>query len=275
MNSFNTVLTRIGAALLAPFESYPVTGLVLWGAVSGVVATYVFGRTSNQRRLAEVADRTRAQLLAIKLFKDDLRVTFQCQLELLKATARRLAYSVPPMFVMLIPFVLVMVQLAVRYEHEPLRPGETTVVQMKLADEAWIALRDVQIEAPRDVVVETESLRDEFQHTLCWRIRPQKPGSTALSWKLHGEVFQKEVVVTEESALVSVSTRRPGTGTWDRLLHPAEAGFSSGDPVQSIDVEHSARHTPIFGLDVPWWATFLIASIIAALVVRPFFGVRF
>ena len=179
------------------------------------------------------------------------------------------------MLVMLIPFVLVMVQLAVRYEHEPLRPGETTVVQMKLGDDAWSALRDVQIETPSDVVVETESLRDESQHTLCWRIRAQKPGITVLSWRLEGEVIQKEVAVAEKSALVSVSTRRPGTGAWDRLLHPAEAGFSSDDPVQSIDVEHVARRTPIFGRDVPWWATFLIVSIIAALLVRPFFGVHF
>ena len=88
-------------------------------------------------------------------------------------------------------------------------------------------------------------------------------------------MFHKEVAVAQESALVCVSTRRPGSTTWDRLLHPAEPGFSSGDPVQGIEVQHAARHSPIFGLDVPWWATFLIASIVAALVVRRFFGVQF
>ncbi len=274
MNNFNSWLTWIGAVLLDPFQSYPVTGLVLWGAVSGIVATYVFGRTSSQRRLAQVADQTRAQLLAIKLFKEDLRVTFQCQLALLKATGKRLAYSVPPMLVMIIPFLLVMVQLAVRYEKEPLRPGAATVVRMKLADDAWDTMSNVKLEAPPGVV-ETESLRDEFQHTLCWRIRPPKPGSIRLSWRLGGEEIHKEVAVAEEAALVCVSTRRPGTGVWDRLLHPAEAGFSSADPVQSIDVEHSVRRLPVFGLDVPWWATFLIASTISALMVRRLFGVHF
>jgi hypothetical protein len=176
---------------------------------------------------------------------------------------------------MMIPFVLVMVQLAVRYEHVPLRPGETTVVQMKLAANAWDTLRDIQLEAPADVVVETQSHRDEFQHTLSWRIRPQKPGSITLSWDLAGEKLHKEVAVAQESALVSVSIRRPGTDTWDRLLHPAEAGFSAGDPVESIDVEHSMRSTPIFGVDVPWWATFLIASTVSALLVGRFVGVQF
>jgi uncharacterized membrane protein (DUF106 family) len=275
MNSLNMLLNRVGAALLAPFEQHPALGLIVWGAVSGVVATYVFGRTSNQRRLAEVADQTRAQLLAIKLFKDDLRVTFRCQVALLKATGMRLAYSLPPMLVMIVPFVLVMIQLAVRYDHEPICPGESTVVEITLAEEAWDKLHNIRLEAPVDVVVETESLRDEFRHTLCWRIRPEKPGKTMLSWKIGGEKLQKEVVVGPESTLVGVSTRRPGADAWDRLLHPTEAAFSAADPVRAIDVEHVMRRTLIFGFDIPWWATFLIASMISALMVRRSLGVTF
>lgn len=275
MNSFNAWLTRIGSLLLAPFESYPVAGLIFWGALSGVVATYVFGRTSSQRRLAEIAGQTRAQLLAIKLFKDDLRVTFQCQLELLRATGRRLALSLPPMLVMLIPFVLAMVQLAARYELQPLRPGESAVVQMELADDAWSALRDVQLEVPADIAVETESLRDETEHTLCWRIRPEASGDTTLSWNLGQKTVQKKIAVADDSPLLCVSDRRPGSRAWDRLLHPTEAGFSSDDPVRGIEVQYSKRLSPIFGWDVPWWATFLLASIIAALLVRRVLGVSF
>lgn len=275
MNSLNTLLTRIGALLLAPFESYPVTGLVLWGAVSGVIATYLFGRTSSQRRLAEAADQTRAQLLAIRLFKDDLGVTFRCQLELLKATGKRLIHSVPPMVVMLIPFVFVLTQLAVWYEHAPLDVGEPVIVQMELTEDAWPALRNTKLESPAEIAVETESLRDDAEHTLCWRVRPQNPGHATLSWKLDGKEFDKDLAVADDASLMCVSPRRPGSGFWDRLLHPAEAGFSTADPVRSIDVQHATRQSPIFGLDVPWWATFLIASIVAALLVRRFLGVTF
>jgi hypothetical protein len=275
MNTVNGLLTKISTLLLAPFESFPVSGLVLWGAVSGVVATYVFGRTSHQRRLAEVADQTRAQLLAMKLFKDDLSVTLRCQLELLKLTSQRLVYSVPPMIVMLIPFIFVLSQLAVWYEHEPLRVGARTVVQMELDEDAWSDLRNVELAAPPEVVVETESLRDDFAHTLCWRIRPKNPGRATLSWRLEGEEIRKELAVAEDAALICVSTRRPGSRTWDRLLHPGEAGFSSTDPIRSIEVEHAVRRSPIFGFDVPWWVTFLIASVVAALLARRFLGVHF
>jgi len=74
---------------------------------------------------------------------------------------------------------------------------------------------------------------------------------------------------------VCVSTRRPRPDTWDRLLYPTEAGFSSADPVQSIDVQHAVRHSPIFGLNIPWWATFFITSTVSTLLFGRLVGVQF
>ena len=78
MTFLNSILTNLTATLLAPFTQIPLIGLVFWSAVAGVVMTVVFGKTSNQPALKRAADETRAQLLAIKLFKDDLSVTFRC-----------------------------------------------------------------------------------------------------------------------------------------------------------------------------------------------------
>ncbi len=83
MDRLNTFLTAAGEVLLAPFRQFPATGLVFWSVLTGIVMTYVFGKTSNQQALRRAADNIRAQLFAVKLFKDDLFVTFQCQTKLL------------------------------------------------------------------------------------------------------------------------------------------------------------------------------------------------
>ena len=62
---------------------------------------------------------------------------------------------------------------------------------------------------------------------------------------------------------------------WGRLLHPAEAALPAAAPVKRIDIQVAPRTTPVFGWNVPWWATFLILSIVVALLVRPFLGVQF
>ncbi len=62
---------------------------------------------------------------------------------------------------------------------------------------------------------------------------------------------------------------------FDRLPNPAEPGFSAAMPVQSITVDYPQRQTPIFGLDLPWWATFFATSMLVALLVRRTLRVEF
>ena len=68
---------------------------------------------------------------------------------------------------------------------------------------------------------------------------------------------------------------RPGTSFWDRLLHPGEPGFDADDPLQGITVHYTRRATPLLGFDVPWWLTFVLVSMLAAVAARPLVKVSF
>ena len=72
-----------------------------------------------------------------------------------------------------------------------------------------------------------------------------------------------------------VSPLRPGTGFVDRLLYPVERAFGGDSPVRAIEVRHPTRTTEIFGIDVPWWLTFLIVSMLFAFISKPFTKVQF
>ena len=278
MNAANAFLTKLTDWLLALFIDWPLAGLLFWAVVAGVVMTIAFGITSHQGALAQISDRTRAQLLAIRLFRDDLAVTFRCQIELLKATGLRLFHSLLPMFVMLIPFVIVLVQLAQRYQVQPLRPGDSAIVEIKLADDHWEEHQDVHLAQPAGVTVETEGLRDDEQRTVSWRIRAVEADQPVrLKWELGDETVEKTLTITDDvKRLALVSPRRPGPGILDRLLYPAEPGLAADSIVQGVDVVYPhARSTPVMGIDIPWWATFLIVSMLTAFAVKPFFRVHF
>jgi hypothetical protein len=45
--------------------------------------------------------------------------------------------------------------------------------------------------------------------------------------------------------------------------------------VRGIDLRYPVRSTPIFGIDVPWWATFIVLCMVTALLVKPFLKVQF
>jgi hypothetical protein len=72
-----------------------------------------------------------------------------------------------------------------------------------------------------------------------------------------------------------VNGRRPGPNWWERVLHPGEPGFGPDAPVRAAVVNYPRRHTLVWGWDAPWWLTFVVISMLAAILVRPLVRVEF
>ena len=128
------------------------------------------------------------------------------------------------------------------------------------------------------MTVDIGPLRDAENHAMYWRVSPQTASPAILRWHWGDQVIEKRLAVAQDPSRVQqVSVRRPGPGWWDRLLYPGEAGFDSDSAVQAIVIHQleDKQTTPLFGVNVPWWATFLIVSILAALLARPFLRVHF
>jgi hypothetical protein len=274
MRAVNTVMNFLGDLVFAPFGSAPPwVALVVLSAVAGLLLMIVFKYTSYQDKLRAVSDRTRADLLAMKLFKDDLSVTFASQWDLLRATGKRLWYSLwPPMAVMIVPFVLAIAQIGVRYEYRPLALGEDALVTLRLGEEAYQANAAVSLETPGPVEIVTGPVRVPADTTIYWQVRVDESGDHQLAWQINGERIVK--TLPADGGLRPVSPRRPTRGFWDQLLYPLEKPFPATSPVRSIDVQLPQRSTPILGLDVHWLITFFVLSMVFALVLKPFLKVQ-
>jgi hypothetical protein len=277
MDLLNAILTGLTSLLWVPLAPLPAwLVLVVWSALAAVLAGSMFRYTSNQRALADVGDRVRANLLGMRLFKEELGVTLRCQAQLLRAAVLRFWYALPAFAAMLVPFVLLLVQLALRYEYRPLTPDESAVVVLRVAPEDWPHCRQAGLELPDGVVADTPALRDEVEHAIYWRIRPTQAGAFELRWQLGQHLVTKSLTVANDARrLCIVSPQRPGRGLWDRLLYAAEPALPADSPARAVLVEYPRRSTAIFGFDVPWWLTFLVLSIVIAVLLRPVLKVKF
>lgn len=277
MNTLHATLNVLTAVCMRPFLSLPPwVGLVVASLIFGAAAAVAFRYTSNQKALRRVVDQIRANLLAMRLFKDDMGVTLRAQGALLKAAGMRLLLSLPPLAVMLVPFVLLAAQLAMYYEFRPLSPGETVNVEMKVRAEHWERLSAATLEAPEGVQVEA-TVREPAEHRITWRIRAEQPaGLQALVWRYGpDEAVDKQIVVGDNGRMAFVSPVRAGPNILDRLLYPGEPAFDSGSPVQRIAIYYPSRSTPLFGWDIHWLITLIVVSILGALLLKPFFKVQF
>ena len=281
MESLNHILSRTCELCLAPVSQWPLGALLLCSVLVGIVMAILFRITSNQRAIGRAADGCRAEVLAIKLFQDDLFGIFRSCGRLLKHTGARLAHSLPPMFVMIIPLVFLLSQLAMWYERSPLKTGESVVVQLEMASDQWQRVQHAELKSPIGATVEAGPLRDVSLHAIFWRIRQKEPLESGqytqqLQWEVANETVEKRLTASDGSEqLRPVNARRAGPGWLDQILHPGEPGLPGGGPVRGIVVHYPHRETPLFGWAVPWWLTFLIVSMVSAIAVKPIVGVRF
>jgi hypothetical protein len=269
-------MTFLGNVVLAPFEPVPPwLTLTIFSAIGGVIGLKLWGWTSNQEALKAVSNRTRADLLAMKLFKDELSVTFSCQWDLAKVLVKRLWLSLRPIVIMMVPFVLALAQLGSRFEHRPLRAGENAVVTLELTEDSWAKNKNAQLLVPEGVQIETPPLRVATEHTIQWRVQATQPGQHELAWEIDGRRVTKSLPVG--TGLVEASAIRPGPGWgdfWDQLLYPAESVLPSGGPVAKIEIDLPHRSTPIFGFDTHWLITFLVLSVVLGLLFKPVLKVQ-
>jgi hypothetical protein len=274
----NAAANALGTVVLAPVAALPGwLSATLVAAATGVVLLLVFKYTSNQRAIKLVRNDIKANLLALKLFKDNISVALKAQGRLLWGAFWLLVLAIVPMLVMALPVLLLLGQLALWYQSRPLHIGEDAVVTLKLNGDSASAWPDVRLMPTKAVDVSTGPVRIASQRTLCWKIAARESGYHHLVFQVDGQPVNKELAIGD--GFMRVSTQRP-RWPWDALLNPAEPPFDADATVQSIDIDYPQRSSWTSGaqpelLGMPAWVAYwLVVSMIAAFAFRGLFRVN-
>lgn len=280
-----TINKSISAAFEAGFsvmESWPGwLSLTVFSIVVGVLAMVAYKYTSNQRAIGAIRDDIKANLLAVKLFKDELPVTFKAQGRVFVGALKLFLHSLVPLAVMLIPLVPLITQMAMHYEWRPLPPGQEILLFADLKDGTPLELHDLQLETPQGLAIEAgpqrvylePTSRREGRNQVVWRLRAGQPGQHAVTIRLGSERVLKQIPISDQMHARACPVR-PGASVLDQILYPAEQPARANDTIQRVEARLPTGSTPVFGWDMHWIITFLIVSIIAALIAKPIFKVR-
>ena len=269
----NGWMNALSGALRGPMSAVPPwLSLTIISSVLGVVLLIPVKYTSPQAAIGRVRDRIKAQLLAMKLFKDNIPVVLKSQVQVIIAALMLPVYMLPPVLVMLLPFSLVLGQMGVWYQASPLGVNEQAIVVMQLAGEASSPVPSVSL-APTDAVeVLTGPVRVPSKQQVYWKIKATQSGVHQLQFDVGNAQVSKELSVG--SGFMPVSMKRPGMHIGDLILYPAEKPFEKDSLVQSITIGYPDRDGPVTGSG-NWVISLFIISMFGALAVKPLVGVKF
>jgi len=240
-------------------------------AVVGVLLLVIFKYTSNQSAIGRVRDGIKANMLALKLFKDSMAVTVQSQLRVFGGAFSLLFHAVRPMMVMIIPVSLILAQMGMWYQFRPLKMAEETLVTVQLngdVDSAWPSASV----RPADAIEITDGpVRIFSKRQVCWKIKALKKGYHHISFEVDRQPIEKELAVGDD--FMRISPRRPSWHWSEILMYPLEKPFEADSVVQSITIDYPERVSWTCGTD--WWLIyFFAASMVFAFIFKPLLKVR-
>jgi uncharacterized membrane protein (DUF106 family) len=272
MDIFNSAITNFFDLLCSPFASLdPWWGLTAISVLTGIVMLVVFRLTSNQEAIRNTKNRIKAYFLEVRLYSDDLGLMFSAQGNILRTTLTYMRYSLKPMLFLIVPVVLIMIQLSLRYDRYPLRAGESAVVKVTYADRDSFN-DDIALQAPEGIAKVTPPVRIREEGQVLWRIKALEEGLYDLSFTQKSKPVTKRITVSDNVQRVSV--RRVGPGFRQQLLYPGEKSIPAEAGIKSIEVSYPSINYAFLGWTIHWLVIFFVVSIAAGFALKGIFKVE-
>jgi uncharacterized membrane protein (DUF106 family) len=274
VHALNRVMTVGFDLLLRPLHFLgPFWSLTLISFLTGVLMVWIFGRVSDQKAIKQVRGRISGNLIAVRLFQNDIRVFLSVQGRILRDTLTYMRHSLTPMLVLMGPVVLIIIQLHLHYHSRPMDEGEKTLVTVRMsADRLQGARAGIALEAPEGIEIETPGVWIPSKGEMSWRVRAEQAGTHTLVVQSGDESVTKELVVG--SGWGGVSSLRSGDRLLDLLLYPKEPPVDPASGIASIEVIYPDLEIRCLGIGVDWLIAFFVLSIAFGFAVKGFLGVE-
>jgi hypothetical protein len=274
ISAFNSVLGRFFDVILYPLRALnPWVAIALLSLLTAVIMLLVYRVVSNQDGIKKTRNRIAAHLLEIRLYQNNMPVTFRAQGSILWWNLKYLMHAMKPMLVLVIPLVLAIINLDLRFGTSPLAPGDSTVVALKLRPGYQPSQVPAQIKTPAGIEVATPPLRIDGEREVDWRLKAKEPGTHLLDIRVGDEVLAKSIVVGNPT-LDAVQSARVGPGIFNLLLNPGEPPLPGSSAVQSIAISYPHKNLVLFGFHIHWLVAFFVLSVLFGLGLKGFFKVQ-
>jgi uncharacterized membrane protein (DUF106 family) len=271
MYSINLALAKAFDFLLKPFSGLPpIWGLSVISIITGIVMVIIFKHTSNQAAIRKAKDKIGAYFLEVRLFKDDLGLMLDAQKRILRTNLTYMKYSVIPMLVMFVPVVLILIQLGIRYDRRPLRPGESAIVKLKFSEP--IDKLAVSVEPGGGLQLETPLLHIPEEREIDVRVGALEEGEHQLTIVSDNRPLAIPLIVSDGVQRLYSEYRKVSFSS--TFLAPGQQPLPSDSQIESIKIVLPKQDLIILGLNIHWLLFFFIVSLVAGYSLKGLFKVE-
>ncbi len=251
-------------------NDWPLIVTLAASVIVGFGMVVLFGYASNQRAIKRAKAQIQGNLLAVRLFQDQISAVLKSYVGILTSLGRYLRLSFAPLLIVIVPLTLLITQMDRYLGNTPISPGKPFLVKAHVSNAD--TLSDVALQDSTGLAVPAQVVRVPAESEVIWRVDGLPPGEQTLNVVFGGISVSKNIVVGNGMArLSSIRMRQP---LWKRWMESGEPAIETGAAVESIEVLYPPRDIAIFGFGMGWLLWFFVFSIIAGFIFKSLLGIE-
>ncbi|MCK5003866.1 MAG: hypothetical protein KAS21_02200 [Candidatus Aminicenantes bacterium] len=281
IHKINLFVTKAFNVILTPFNGvndfWPVFFLSI---ILSFIILYILKYISFPKKIVESKEKIKANIFAIRIYKDFWKVIVSSFFKSLFHTFRYFIFNLAP-FLIIIPLLLpVFSQMEVRYGMRPFNPGESIVLKADLDKDYRkysISLEENDFIKPKMRPVFINAWMDEEKtkpvRVANWKLEAVKEGKTELGIRINDKVFYKNLMIGKSK--LPLSNRKYMNSSFDHFFYPAEELIEENDLLRVIKISYPGKLINFLGIKMHWIFWNLIIVLVVILAFRKRFGVEF
>jgi uncharacterized membrane protein (DUF106 family) len=247
------------------------TGLVVVvSVIVGFLMVLVFRYTSDQKAIRIAKDQLKANLLAVRLFQDQLSVVFSSYGRILRGTGRYLRLAFRPLLFVIVPLTILVVQLDHYLGWTGLPEGESFLIKVRVNNPDVLNTANLQL--PAELNTTAAPVHIPQDNEVVWRVAANAPGKYAINVGSADKTFSKSVTISK--GLERISVARLQGQFWERMLVSTESALPAESPIRSIEVGYPARSISFLGFEWNWIWLFFVLSLAAGFLFKSILGIE-
>lgn len=249
----------------------PVAAVIVLSVVIGFAMVVVFRYTSNQKAIRAAKDRLKAQLLAVRLFQDQLPVVLRAYVRIFRESARYLRVASKPLLLVIIPITLLIVYLDRYLGATALQPSQSFLLKVRTAMPE--AVDQISLHLPAEIAVSAPPVHIPAEKEVVWRLVAERKGRYNVNVAAgDDQMYSKEVVVSDE--LSRLSPERVRGPWWKRFFISGEPGLPDASPIEAITVNYPSRNIRFAWIEWNWIVLFFVISLAAGFIFKEVLGIE-
>jgi len=272
IQKINYFITRVFDIILYPFSFiHEFWGILFLSIIMSFIVLWIYKWVSSPGAIKATKNKIKANILAIRLYKDLGKVIIGSFFKSLFYTLKYFILNFGPVLIIIPILFPAFVQMDIRYGLQPFKVGDDLAVKASFASD--IAGLDVELLENEHYKLKMNPVFIKVLKEINWKLEVLKAGTTKIKIKVGDKILEKQLIIGESRA--AISNKKMRQSSWAHFIYPAEKLLPGEGKVADIYIQYPGHSVSFAGISTHWLIFNLILVVIIVLAFKNRFGVEF